>query len=216
MLGRRGEVLRTLREAQEPLSLVEIAGRVGVHPNTARFHVENLVERGLLEQVAVAPTGPGRPGSRFRAVRSMDRDGLRDYRVLAEVMSRGLATSDQPSAQAMELGRAWGRAQVRPPVDGKATSTSAAVGRMAALLADLGFAPEWSGRARGVDVRIGLRHCPFLELAESRPEIVCAAHLGMMQGAAEAWQAPFTVDRLDPFAEPDLCVAHLRTNEADG
>ena len=30
-----------------------------------------------------------------------------------------------------------------------------------------------------------------------------------MQGAMAAWDAPVTVDALTPFAEPDLCVAHL-------
>jgi hypothetical protein len=30
-----------------------------------------------------------------------------------------------------------------------------------------------------------------------------------MQGALTAMRAPVTVDRLDPFVEPDLCVAHL-------
>ena len=34
-------------------------------------------------------------------------------------------------------------------------------------------------------------------------------HLGLMQGALTAMRAPITVDRLDPFVEPDLCVAHL-------
>jgi predicted ArsR family transcriptional regulator len=56
---------------------------------------------------------------------------------------------------------------------------------------------------------VGLRHCPFLELAETRKAVICPIHLGLMQGALETWQAPVTVDRLDAFAEPDLCLAHL-------
>jgi hypothetical protein len=30
-----------------------------------------------------------------------------------------------------------------------------------------------------------------------------------MQGAMGSWGAPVTVDRLEAFAEPDLCLAHL-------
>jgi hypothetical protein len=30
-----------------------------------------------------------------------------------------------------------------------------------------------------------------------------------MRGALDIWEAPLTVDRLEAFAEPDLCVAHL-------
>jgi predicted ArsR family transcriptional regulator len=61
----------------------------------------------------------------------------------------------------------------------------------------------------GGQLAVGLRHCPFLELAEVRAQVVCPIHLGLMQGAMAAWDAPVTVDRLVPFAEPDLCVAHL-------
>ena len=77
------------------------------------------------------------------------------------------------------------------------------------LLDDIGFAPEL--RQGGGQMHIGLRHCPFLELAETRSEIVCPVHLGLMQGAMEAWRSPVTVDRLQPFVEPDLCLAHLAT-----
>jgi predicted ArsR family transcriptional regulator len=56
---------------------------------------------------------------------------------------------------------------------------------------------------------VGLRRCPFLELAEARAQVVGPVHLGLMPGAMDAWGTSLTVHRLDPFAEPDLCVAHL-------
>lgn len=56
---------------------------------------------------------------------------------------------------------------------------------------------------------IRLRHCPFQNLAEQHGEVICSVHLGLMQGALSAMRAPVSVDRLDPFVEPDLCVAHL-------
>lgn len=144
----------------------------------------------------------------------MDPGGPRGYRVLAEILSQGLAAAEEPSVDAAAFGRAWGRAQAGPPGKRKAPRRSAAVGRMVAVLDELGFAPERDGLADGDHIRIGLRHCPFLELAESRPEVICPAHLGIMQGLAEGWRAPFTVDRLDPFAEPDLCVVHVRSKDA--
>jgi predicted ArsR family transcriptional regulator len=48
-----------------------------------------------------------------------------------------------------------------------------------------------------------------LELAESPKAVLCPIHLGLMQGALETWAAPVTVDRLDAFVEPDLCLAQL-------
>ena len=75
------------------------------------------------------------------------------------------------------------------------------------LLAELGFEPEPADGRRTREIR--LRHCPFQNLAEQHGEVICSVHLGLMPGALTAMRAPVTVDRLDPFVEPDLCVAHL-------
>ena len=82
--GRRGEVLRALREATGTLSVAEVARQLEIHPNTVRFHLDHLVGRRLVEQVPTAPRGPGRPPSRFRAVPRMDPGGPRGYQVLAD------------------------------------------------------------------------------------------------------------------------------------
>lgn len=212
---RRDQVLRTLREARGPLGIAEVAQLLGIHPNTVRFHVDHLVERGLVEQVPTSPRGPGRPASMFRAIRQMDPGGPRAYRVLAEILSQGLATAEEPGVEAVALGRAWGRARAGSPGKQKSVRRSTAVGQMVDVLDEVGFAPERDGLADGDHIRIGLRHCPFLELAQSRPEVICPAHLGVMQGLAEGWRAPFTVDRLEPFAEPDLCLVHLLPKDSD-
>jgi predicted ArsR family transcriptional regulator len=81
------------------------------------------------------------------------------------------------------------------------------ISRLIVLLDELGFAPQRL-EADG-EVQVGLRHCPFLELAAGRSAVVCPIHLGLMQGALTAWRAPVTVERLDPFAEPNLCLAHV-------
>jgi hypothetical protein len=37
-----------------------------------------------------------------------------------------------------------------------------------------------------------------------------------MQGALATWAAPVSVDRLDAFVEPDLCLAHIAPVGAGG
>ena len=211
-MNRRQSVLRMLNDATTPLSIVDIAGRLDVHPNTVRFHLDTLVENGQVKRVEVDRRVPGRPPQFFEAVRQMDPNGPRHYRLLAEVLALDLATAPDSDVRAVEAGRAWGRQSssgrpeaMRPPAE--------SVGRLVTLLDDLGFAPE-RREDQGRD-QIGLRNCPFLELASTEPQIVCLIHLGLMQGALDAWQSPVTVDRLSPFVEPDLCVAHLtRTKPA--
>jgi len=203
--GRRREVLTMLRESASPMSIGEIAGRLDVHPNTVRFHLDALAGLGQVERVDTAPAGPGRPPLVFRARRGMDPAGPRNYRLLAGILASSLATGPDPAARATEAGRAWGTYLAGPPAP--ALSAKQAVDRLVGLLDDLGFAPE--RRSAGGRKQIGLRHCPFLELADTQARVICPAHLGLMRGAMTALGAPVTVERLDPFAEPDLCLAHL-------
>jgi predicted ArsR family transcriptional regulator len=196
----RQEVLDALRAAPGPTGLARLSEDLGIHVNTVRFHLTRLVESGQVEQVEPERSGPGRPASLFRAVAGMDVDGPRRFRVLAEILAQSLVARSAPARHAAEAGRAWGR-RLLPPAGRKNP-----VNHLVAVLDDLGFAPEQRGSDR---MRIGLRHCPFLELAQTHRAVVCPVHLGLMRGVLESAGAAVTVDRLDPFVHPDLCVAHL-------
>lgn len=205
MAGRRHDVLAVLRSAATPLSITEIADELGIHPNTVRFHLNALVKTGRAQRVEVFHAKPGRPASMFRAVAGMDPVGPRDYRMLAGVLADAIASQPNPAGRAAAAGQAWAQHLAGAPAS---SDQEHAIGRLTDLLADLGFAPEKRSGATDVG-EIGLRSCPFLELALTYRDVVCPVHLGLMQGALAAWEAPITVDALTPFAQPDLCVAHL-------
>jgi predicted ArsR family transcriptional regulator len=208
--GRRLDVLQVLQAADAPMSIVAIADVLDVHPNTVRFHLDTLVSEGRVEHTASDHKGRGRPAQMFAAVRQMDPGGTRHYRLLAEILTLGLAADSDPSSKALAAGRAWGKRVKPPPRASKPGGVAESVDHLVDLLDELGFAPERSdseGTEREMLVR--LRHCPFLELAKSRTDVVCPIHLGLMQGALDTWGAPVEVGRLDAFAEPDLCLAHL-------
>jgi predicted ArsR family transcriptional regulator len=193
-----------LRTSSSPLSIVEIANELGVHVNTVRFHLDSLVSDGKVEQVQPARRGPGRPPLMFRAIPQMDRGGTRHYRMLAEILAIDLAAQQDSSSRAVAAGRAWGErlgSPVAPP------GVDQSIDHLVDLLDELGFEPE--RRAADGKQQLGLRHCPFLELAEQQSGVVCPIHLGLMRGALETWSAPVTVERLEAFVEPDLCLAHL-------
>jgi predicted ArsR family transcriptional regulator len=208
--GRRQEVLTLLKDAQTPLSILAIAGQLRVHPNTVRFHLDALVASGQAEHVAPAHNGPGRPAQLFRAVRRMDPAGPRHYELLANILVQSMEAEPEASARATDAGRAWGQSlAVRATTGNHAAGDGSgeAVGRLVSLLGEMGFDPDLG--ASGESKQVGLRHCPFLELAQSHARVVCPIHLGLMQGAMAAWGSGVTVNRLEPFAKPDLCVAHL-------
>lgn len=173
-----------------------------------RFRLDALADTGRIERVHAAPAGPGRPPLVFRARPGMDLAWPRNYRVLAEILASNLAAGPEPAAKAIEAGRAWGRALAADrPAPAAAPTREEAVRELVGLLDDIGFAPE--ERPEGDGGQIGLRHCPFLEFATTQGKVICPLHLGLMQGAMAALGSPVTVDRLEPFAEPDLCLAHL-------
>jgi predicted ArsR family transcriptional regulator len=208
--GRRQEVLRLLKAAKTPLSIAAIARQLGVHPNTVRFHLDALVASGQAEHVAPDHGRPGRPAQLFRSVRRMDPAGPRRYQLLAEILVQSVAAGPDPSGRAADAGRAWGQLLADRASTGEHTAQAQSgepVARLVSLLGGLGFDPDLQVSADRQQV--GLRHCPFLELAQARAQVVCPVHLGLMQGAMAAWDAPVTVNRLEPYVEPDLCVAHL-------
>ncbi len=196
------------------MSIAAIADVLGVHPNTVRFHLDSLVGDGQVEHVELDRKGPGRPPLMFRAVRQMDRGGTRHYRLLAEVLATAFAAEPDAGAKAVAAGRAWGQKleSSLEAVPAGPASAEEAIDHLVNMLDELGFAPE--RRTADGEQQVGLRHCPFLELAENRTAVVCPVHLGLMQGAMDAWGAPVSVDRLEAFVEPDLCVAHLASQPA--
>jgi predicted ArsR family transcriptional regulator len=212
-VGRRREVLRVLKAAPAPMGIGAIADELGVHPNTVRFHLDSLVSDGRVEHVEPSRRRPGRPPLMFRAVRQMDRGGPRRYRLLAQILTNGLAADPNSEAKALAAGRAWGQRLESPTPRAKGIGAEESIDHLVGLLGELGFAPE--RRESGGEKQIGLRHCPFLELAETRTSVVCPIHLGLMQGALETWEAPVAVDRLDAFVEPDLCLAYLTLEAVD-
>ena len=78
--GRRPDVLALLKAASAPMSIARIADELRVHPNTVRFHLDALVNDGLVEQVQPDHRRPGRPPQMFRAVRRMNPGGPRRIR----------------------------------------------------------------------------------------------------------------------------------------
>lgn len=189
------------------MSIAAITKMLDVHPNTVRFHLGALVTDGRVERVEPDRKRPGRPPQMFRAIAQMDRNGPHRYRLLAEILAITLASGSDPSGKAQAAGRTWGLQfkMIVPP--GKKAGINESIDHLVGVLDRFGFAPE--RRKSGAAQQIGLRHCPFLELAEARREIVCPIHLGLMQGVLESPATPVAVDRLDAFVEPDLCLAHL-------
>ncbi|WP_396928153.1 helix-turn-helix transcriptional regulator [Mycolicibacterium sp.] len=212
--GRRDLILAMLRSSAAPRSIASVADELGVHPNTVRFHLDALARAGRVEQVVGDSAGRGRPPTLFRPSRRRDPAGPTNYRLLAGILTDYLADEPDAAAVAAELGRSTSPALLADSGQRRIPTKTRAVSELVEMLAELGFEPEPADGRRTREIR--LRNCPFQSLAEQHSEVICSVHMGLMQGALATMRAPIRVDRLDPFVEPDLCVAHLapvRTGE---
>jgi predicted ArsR family transcriptional regulator len=192
------------------MGIRELADAVGLHPNSVREQLARLAEAGLVATEAASPSGRGRP--RLRYVARPEEDEQEPYRALARVLAEELERMADPATRAAEAGERWGRALIRPA--GIVPDEDAAVERLVGLLADAGFEPEGPDLPGGP---IRLRRCPFEPLARDHRGVVCGVHLGLMRGALREMGAPLDAVMVEPFVQPDLCLAHLRRrDEAQG
>jgi predicted ArsR family transcriptional regulator len=207
----RMAVLDLLRSRAEPLGVGEVAQHVGLHQNTVRSHLDLLVDSGYAIRHSEAPKGPGRPRVVYEATAAPE--GERNYRLLAEVLAQHLvATSERPLESAVSAGRSWAGSHAPEQLGegpGMAApqpiSEDAAIAAVVRLLGDSGFAPELSSDGTSIN----LHRCPFRELAASSPDVVCGAHLGIIQGALAGLGTMVSATRLLPFVTPGLCVTTL-------
>jgi predicted ArsR family transcriptional regulator len=154
----------------------EAAAAVGVSRALAAYHLDKLVEAGLLDARFERRTGRRGPGAGRTAklyLRSASPVEValpaRDYELMAGLLAR--AVEADPSGGA---GAALDRAA-------RATGAEVAAERgddaeVASVLADRGYEPY---QDEGV---LRLRNCPFGRLAEAHRDLVCHANLAFMEG----------------------------------
>ncbi len=200
----RSRLLTLLRQAPQPLGIPELADALGLHPNTVREQLDQLISGGLVVRETGQRIGRGRPGFRYGVAADADEPDAHAYRALAGALAEQLAQVPDAHAASVEAGERWGRTLVGDPTT--APSETEAIARLVGLLGDIGFEPHRPVQ-QGDPIR--LRHCPFGSLARERMDIICGVHLGLMRGVLHRLGAPLEAVALEPFVAPDLCLAHL-------
>jgi predicted ArsR family transcriptional regulator len=206
----RVRILGALRgQGGRPLDARELSALVGLHASTIRFHLQALEDAGLVERRVEREGLPGRPRVAYVAVSRDDpSESAHRYMLLSRILASSLAGKvKDPAALAREAGRDWGRTIARERGLPERPSTEQAMRALTAMLQDLGFSPETETEGPGGS--IWLRRCPFREVAETDPDVVCSVHLGLMQGSLSEWRAELEAESLEPFVEPDRCRARF-------
>lgn len=166
-----------LARSPRPLATAEVAGPLGLHPNTVRPHLERMREVGLLEVEADTRGAVGRPLHRYSLAPGAPTLGFEPpaFPVLARMLLRLATTAGIAPDDAVGAGWHQGATAAARP-----DRTGACEEALLAELAELGFDPAAVTDEGGAT--IAFTRCPFEDLAEANPDLVCSLHRGLVEG----------------------------------
>jgi predicted ArsR family transcriptional regulator len=193
-----------------PVSRDEAASAAGIGRALAVYHLDKLVESGLLTASYQRPPGRSGPGAGRPAkmyARS-DREFAvtvppREYELAARLLVQAVEAdpSDRSRTALAEAARRLGTEL------GSAFRPSAAEPNVTGVLTQQGYEP-----CCGADGVIRLRNCPFHQLAEQHRELVCGMNLALVEGLVEGLGADGWRPVLDP--RPGQCCVAIGGDQA--
>jgi len=166
-----------LARSSRPLSTSDVAESLDLHLNTVRPHLERMREVGLLDVRPDTRGAVGRPQKLYSLASDSPGLGLEPpvYPLLSRMLLQVAVDSGADGDTVLEAGRHAGASLAHRPL-AAGSCADAAVG----MLEDLGFDPAVVSENDSTTVAFG--HCPFAELAEAQPQVVCALHRGILEG----------------------------------
>ncbi|UNK71555.1 helix-turn-helix domain-containing protein [Microbacterium sp. H1-D42] len=196
----------------DPVTRDTAADAIEIPAHMARFHLDKLVEVGLLEtefRRLSGRTGPGagRPSKLYRRATGTIAVSLPERRydlvghLLAGAIERagdGMPLSDAVDAVAREEGRLIAAsATASDSPDGEAPDDLV---RIATVLDAHGYEPRRGGDA------LTLANCPFDSLARDHTQLVCSANLALIDGILDGLGCEQLCAHGEPH-EGQCCVA---------
>ncbi len=198
-----------VRAARHPVTRDEGAAHAGISRRLAAFHLDRLVDAGLL---VPGPSPRHHAGRRGRARKTYEPSGFgldvsippRHYDLAGELLATAIEScrpDERPGDAALRIAFERGR-RIGDSARPKASTKRALATRELAMLADQGYEPV---RKEG---RIVLRSCPFEALARTAPELICGMNRALLAGALRGMGDAATDAVLEPV--PGRCCVELR------
>ncbi|MBK8458953.1 MAG: helix-turn-helix domain-containing protein [Micropruina sp.] len=212
----RARVLALLQESAEPIASPDVAVQLGLHSNTARFHLDALVGHGFADRQTENRDVTGRPRVLYGATADAPAVGNKHYVDLAGALITHLIEGRENAAEIADgVGRAWGLrlAAQEDAAEGGPADEDDIVAGLAAAVTGLGFTSR--SRFHEDATAIEITRCPYRQTDLATPGPVCSIHLGVLRGYLEGVGSASTVTSLEPWVTPESCIAHLAARSAD-
>ncbi|MFH9244214.1 helix-turn-helix transcriptional regulator [Streptomyces lydicus] len=209
----RRQMFAFIRRQRRPVTRDEAAASVGISRKLAAFHLDKLVDAGLLRARYESPGGirkVGRQPKVYEPTDSYIHVSIPDRRheLLADLLLEAVLTEDDGESaaeaalrSARRRGRELGaseREQTRPGRLGAERGLSVCE----RMLDQHGFEP-----VRETPTQLRLRNCPFHPLAAKAPELVCGMNHAFITGYLEGLKVSGVEATLAP--RPGECCVQL-------
>jgi predicted ArsR family transcriptional regulator len=206
---RRGLYLIVAR-SPGAVSREQAARRAHVSRALAAFHLDKLVEQGLLDASYRRLTrrrgpGAGRPAKLYRRSSLQMNVSFppRAYELAARVFAGALATGADLAKTARDFGADLGRtARARA---GTGVARRSRLRQIGVVLQQYGYEPF-----RAPDGAIRLHNCPFDALARDYRSLMCGTNQALLSGIVRGLGLAGCAAVLDP--QPGMCCVALRTS----
>ena len=193
----RRSLYAAVAAARTPLTRDAAAAAVGVDRAVAAYHLDRLVEEGLLVASFARPEGRSGPGA-GRPAKHYERSEAevsvslppRAYGALAELLAAAVeaAASGEVRTALQRAAASMGRQMAQEHDD------------VMSALAGQGYEPYDD------DGVVRMANCPFHQLAQGHTELVCGMNLALMRGVTDGLGESGLQPLLDP-APGRCCVA---------
>jgi predicted ArsR family transcriptional regulator len=195
----------------EAVSRDEAAALAGIGRPLAAYHLDKLVESGLLTvtyQRLGGRSGPG-AGRPAKLYTRSDREFAvsvppRDYELAAQILVEAVAEDRSGTSRAALRDAAY-----RLGTQLAQRGQSGGARDLPHVLTAQGYAPVVQDAAGGAVIR--LRNCPFHQLVRRHPDLVCGMNLSLIGGMLDSLHLPGCRPVLDP--RPGLCCVAIEEHK---
>ncbi|MCG7526406.1 helix-turn-helix domain-containing protein [Streptomyces sp. OfavH-34-F] len=217
--GTRRQMFSFIRRAHRPVTRDEAAAEAGISRKLAAFHLDKLVDAGLLRARYGSPTGVRKVGRQPKVYEPTDtpiRVSIPDRRheLLADLLIQAVVTEGADETAVQAAMRTAGRRGEELGEEERARLPHGDPGAERGLplcermLDGHGFEPTREGSDR-----LRLSNCPFHPLAQQAPDLVCGMNHAFLTGYLRGLQAPAVEAVLAP--RPGECCVEIRQAPAD-
>ena len=180
-------------QSRGTMTVNDLAEAAGLHHNTAREHLDRLINDGFVTCAPETRESKGRPKMLYSAASGVSTE-------LGSIRGRKIEAAQERADQLRRM-------LPVPPVGQHtlAGCTGAAAQRQLDALDDHLDQSGFDARVAANGRQVNLHDCPYSEMVRDHPE-VCAVHYRLIQGVLEQADGPLRAVALNILDAPHLCV----------